>query len=169
MQCAGRPFLSFVSVQKSRHSYTSHWNHWKLFQNIPIKLAPLCPPPLLLSQLAFGGPSYLSFLNIGFQPKQPKQHGLLQAILSSHRGFNVSILDVGRPPRGGGSVWSLYMSNTGKTQQLWYNRFFCYHFTTKWWNNDVIPLMFQSTVSWNHFKTKWQNHDMIMCYNMMIW
>lgn len=64
------PVIREVSVEKSQHSYTSHWNHWKLFQNIPIKLAPLCPPPLLLSQLAFGGPSYLSFLNIGFQPKQ---------------------------------------------------------------------------------------------------
>lgn len=127
------------------------------FPEYTIKLAPLCPPPLLLSQLAFGGPSYLSFLNIGFQPKQPKQHGLLQAILSSHRGFNVSILDVltqdvGRPPRGGGSVWSLYAKH-GKNTTTLVQPIFCYHFTTKWWN-DVIPLLFQST---NKMTKSW--HD----------
>lgn len=131
------PVIREVSVQKSRHSYTSHWNHWKLFQNIPSSWLLFV---LLLfffhSSHSVAQVTYLFWISASNRNSW-KWHGLLQAILSSHRGFNVSILDVGRPPRGGGSVWSLYMSNTGKTQQLWYNRFFV---TISRQNDEIMML-----------------------------
>lgn len=164
MQCAGRPFLSFV-----KHLYkVAAFIHVSLepLEALPeytIKLAPLCPPPLLLSQLAFGGPSYLSFLNIGFQPKQ-KMARLL------HRGFNVSILDVltrdlGRPPRGG--LCPVSMSNTGRDNNFGTTDFLLpfHDKTMKWWCTTNVSIYFFLS----HLKTKGQNYDMIICYNMMIW
>ena len=135
------PVIREVSVQRSQHSYTSHWNHWKLFQNIPSSWLLFV---LLLfffhSSHSVAQVTYLFWISASHRKR--KWHGLLQAILSSHRGFNVSILDVltqdvGRPPRGGGSVWSLYMSNTGKTQQLWYKRFFV---TISRQNDEIMML-----------------------------
>lgn len=129
------PVIREVSVQKSQHSYTSHWNHWKLFQNIPIKSAPLCPPPLLLSQLAFGGPSYLSFLNIGFQPKQKMARVAAGDSVKSSRlqRFDFGCLNSRRwetSTRWRKCLVSLYVKH-GKNTTTLVQPIFCYHFTTK--------------------------------------